>query len=174
MERGLVFVGRVVRPHGIRGDLKTVPYTDEPEQFKQFKSVFVEKSGENGKWFEIEKVRFQQKGIILKLSGVDDRNDAETFRGSVLRVRASVLPEPVLSENSLLRIVGFSVISSSGENIGRVEDVLQTSAQNVLVVNCGGKEILIPAVDAFLTEINLMEGMIVIDPIDGLLDGDAD
>jgi len=165
-------VGRIVRPHGIRGELKVVSLTGWPEQFNQYRTLYVERPDGNGEWFAVERSRLQGERIILKLSGIDDREKAESFRGSFLKIQKeenSFLPEGTYYVSDLL---GLEVCTNEGERIGSLVDVMKMPAQDVYVVDMGGREILIPAVKVFIKKVDIQGGRILIQPIEGLLGQD--
>ncbi len=169
-ERYFAVVGKVAKPHGMGGELKVFSYIGKPENFKKWQKVFVKKGREEGKWFQIQSVRFQHKRILLKLSSVNERNRAELLSGSLLYVQ----PEKVtdLDENNypLLQIVGFIVETLSGRKIGVVKDILINPVQNIIFVEKENKEILIPFVKEFVKQIDIDGRKVLISPIEGLLD----
>lgn len=166
----LIAVGRIVRPHGICGEVKVASLSDWPELFEQYRSLYIEKEGGEGKWIGVERGRTRGNQIILKLSGINNRNGAESLRGALLKVgRDDCLPIPE-DTYYVFDIVGLSVRTTQGEIIGSVVDVLKMPAQDLYVVDNGEKEVLIPAVKAFIKKVDIQEGQIVIEPIEGLLD----
>ncbi len=169
-DRYLVVVGKVIKPHGLHGELKVISYIVKPENFQQWESVFVKKNSDEGVWLQIDSVRFQHKGVLLKFSGVNERDSAEFYRGSLLYVKREAVEE--LSENSypLFQISGCMVETLSGRKIGIVEDILRSPAQNIIVVKRGRKQVLIPFVKEFVKKIDIESGRVVISPIEGLLD----
>jgi len=169
-ERYFAVVGKIVKPHGLGGELKVFSYIAKPENFKKWQNVFVKKSREEGKWFRIQSVRFQHKWILLKLANIDERNRAELFCGSLLYVQPEKITD--LDENNypLLQIIGFTVETLSERKIGVVKDILIHSAQNIIVVKKGNKEILIPFVKEFVRQIDIDGRKVLISPIEGLLD----
>ncbi|MFO7889612.1 MAG: ribosome maturation factor RimM [bacterium] len=169
-DRALAVVGKVVKPHGLAGELKVFYYVVEPEYFKQCKTVFVEQCDRTGKWFHIESVRFQHKWILLKFSGVNTRDSAEFFRGSLLYVYREDFENFAEKGYPLLQINGFIVETLSGRKIGVVEDILVGSFQHVIIVRKGKKEVLIPFVKEFVKQIDIQSKRVFINPIEGLLD----
>ena len=166
----LTIVGKVVKPHGLGGEVKVFSYIEKPEFFKQWKSVFIEKSGEDGEWINIENVRFQHRLVLLKFEDVNERDEAELLRGSLLYIDREAAKN--LGENSfsLRDITNFKVETVSGRKIGAVEDILIHSAQNIIIVKRGNKEFLIPFVKEFVKQIDRKSRRVIINPIKGLLD----
>jgi 16S rRNA processing protein RimM len=166
----LILIGVVRRPHGIRGQLKIWPLTDFPWRFKNLKSVFL--IPKEGKPFtkRIEGVKFQGNFVLVKLEGIDDRTAAESLVGlelAVPRENCVELPEDTYYHFDL---IGLDVVLSHGEKIGKVVDVLDFPAQDVLVVQLhSGREVMIPLVKAIVREISLAEKRILIEYWPGLL-----
>ena len=166
----LISVGRIGRPHGIRGEVKVTPLTDWPEKYEEFRSVYMGLEGENGEWVDIEKARVQGGRIILKLSGIDDRTHAEAIRGFVLKVREEMCSPLPNGSYRIFHLIGLGVNTTGGEQIGTVVDVLQMPSQDVYVIDAGEKEILIPAVKKFIKRVDVQNKVMIIEPIEGLLE----
>jgi len=166
----LISVGRIARPHGIRGEVKVTPLTDWPEKYEEFRSVYLELEDKNGEWVDIEKARIQGSRVILKLSGIDDRTHAETIRGYNLKVReetCSALPD---GSYRISHLIGLGVNTTSGEQLGTIVDVMRMPSQDVYIIDAGGKEILIPAVKKFIKQVDVQNKVMIIEPIEGLLE----
>lgn len=166
----LISVGKIVRPHGIRGDVKVVSLIELPERFEEFHSLYVEIGDGKGEWVQVEMEKGCGREIILKLAGIDDRDRAESLRGAFLKVRkAECLPLPE-AVYYISELIGLKVRTKEGEEIGLIVDVLHTPAHDVYVVDKGGRENLIPAVKNFIKQVDVSKGFIIIDSIEGLLD----
>ena len=170
----LITVGRILCPHGIQGDVKVVPATDWPDRFNELRSLCLVLPGEAEKWIKIEQVRFQHGGVILKLSGFENRSQADTLRGAELRAREKDMPSLPEGHYYIHDLVGMTVKTVLGKEIGSVVDMIQMPAQDIYVVDADGKEIMIPAVKEFIKRIDIQKREIWIDPIDGLIDSDED
>ena len=167
-----VNVGKIVKPHGIRGEVSIAPTTDWPEQFQAGQSFRIYKTGSEPKQIVFEKVRNHHPQLIAKLKGVDSRNGAETLRGWYLQVTAQ--SRPVLPENEFYvsDLIGLRAVTKENVDLGILTDVLQHTGQDLYVISRDGKETLIPAVKEFISEVNLKERVIVINPIEGLIESD--
>ena len=170
----LIIVGRIVKAHGIRGELKVFPETDDPERFFDFESVLVGEDAENTVRLTIENLRFQPSSrgltLIVSFEEIKTRDDAESLVKTYLYVSESEL---TLDEDEFFihELIGCSVWSLEGEEIGSVKDVLEMPAHLVYLVKRSGKpDVMIPAVDAFIEKLDLTARRIVIHSIDGLLD----
>ncbi|MEX1055663.1 MAG: ribosome maturation factor RimM [Rhodothermales bacterium] len=170
----LLLVGRVSKAHGVRGELKIIPETDDPERLEDLTAVFVGRTAGTAERREIESIRLQpvKQGtvVVMKMAGVDSREDTEAFRQ--MSVFADVEDLPPLEEDEFFihDLIGLDVFDEEGGAVGRVTDVLHLPAQDVLVVARSGKDAaMIPVVDEFIVEIDVDEGRIVVRPIEGLL-----
>ena len=173
-ERDLIVVGRIVKAHGIRGDVKVMPETDDPERFLDFESVFVGLEPAKVKKYTIKEVRFQpsSKGIavLTSFNEVKTRNDADALVKCSLYVTEEMLSLDA-DEYFLHDLIGCTVLAKENKEIGVVKDVLEMPAHIVYLVARPGKpDVMIPAVDAFIEEFNLEMRRIVINSIEGLID----
>lgn len=162
-----VTVGRIGKPHGIRGEVTVESRTDEPETRFAPGNTLMRESGSD---LVISRMHWHSGRILIKFLGIDDRNAAETLRGSILQVERDheQVPEDP-SEFYDSNLVGCSVVTVDKIQVGVVKDVLHLPAQDVLVVWTGETEVLIPFVDHMVPEVNTESRIIVIDPPDGLL-----
>lgn len=162
-------VGRVIKPHGINGEVRVEPLTDLPERFEWLDSIYVgEKSP---RLVGIDSVRFHQGSVLLKLAGFPTRTEAEQLRGELLQVPESEAIPLEDGEYFLHQLIDLAVYTSSGIHLGRLIEVLETGANNVFVVKAARAEYLIPDIPDVIQEIDMVNGRLVINPIPGLLDG---
>lgn len=164
----LVSVGRVVKPHGIRGAFKVAPLIERTDRIIKALKVFVRTGESAGMWMDVEWGRVQGESIVLKLKGIDDRNQAEEYRKADIQlpeIDDDVLPEGTYIASSL---IGFHAVSEDGKTIGTVVDILNMPAQDVFVVKSEKGEILIPAVKAFIVHVDVEAKRIIISWIEGL------
>lgn len=162
-----VAVGRIGKPHGIRGEVTIVPMTDEPDQRFAPGSAFLR---EGGHPLEVAASRWHAGTLLIKFVGCNDRNSAELLRGSILEVErdAADTPEdPAEFYDSSL--IGCQVYDQVGDLVGEVIDVLHLPSQDLLVVEGSGREILIPFVHEMVPIVDIGTQRIVIDPPEGLL-----
>lgn len=171
----LLLVGHVWRAHGVQGEIKIIPESDDPQRFEDLSVVYVGSTAATSNPRDVESVRFQptKRGmvVIVKLSGTDSRDDAEALRKASVFAREQDLPPLEAGEFFLHDLIGLAAATSDGEDVGTVSDVIERPAQPILVVARSGRNsVMIPAVDEFIEDIDLDEGRIVIRPIEGLLD----
>lgn len=165
-------VGTITSPHGVRGDVKVFPTTDDPERFLDLDKVILRKNGrEAGQEIrEISNVRFIKNMVILHLEGVPDRNAAELYRQWELYVpREDAVP---LSEDEyyIADLVGMKVYREEGF-LGTLREVMQTGANDVYVVDSPEwGEVLIPAIKACIMKVDPAEGRMDVHLLPGLID----
>jgi len=146
----------------MRGELKVEPLTDFPERFRRGASVWIE-----GRAYTVSLSRSQPPGLLLQLEGVTTRERATDLRGRYLEVPEGDLPE---LEGAYYRfeIVGLEVFDTSGASLGRVEDVIETGANDVYVVRDAESELLVPAIDTVVKEIDVAGGRMVVEVLEGM------
>jgi 16S rRNA processing protein RimM len=161
---GYVAVGRVSTSWGVRGVVKVIPLVDSRERLAPGRRVTV-----TGQHRTIESSRWQKGLAYLKLSGIDDREAAFTLRQRLLTVPESELDPLDEGHYYRFQLVGLAVETTAGAALGRVTDVLTTGANDVYVVQGERGEILVPATDDIVKEIDLERGRMVIEEVPGLL-----
>jgi 16S rRNA processing protein RimM len=172
-----VIVGRVGRPHGIRGEVVIGVRTDEPDlRFAAGATVGCGPTpdGDNpSRQLTVAAVRWHSGQLLVAFAGITDRTAAGELTGSWLSVDSSQLPAtPDPDEFRDHELIGLSVRTPAGEDVGVVTDVLHYG-QDLLVVrraHSGGEETLVPFVKAIVPEVDVAAGVLVIDPPPGLLD----
>lgn len=166
----LLQVGVITSTHGVRGEVKVFPTTDDPARFKKLKQVILD-DGKQQIDLEIASVKFFKNMVILKFKGIDNINDVEKYRRATLLVtRENAVP---LAENEyfIADLIGLSAVSDEGEELGTITDVLQTGANDVYVVTTPQKEeILVPAIRECILAVDLDARRIQIHLLPGLRD----
>lgn len=158
-------VGRVVRPHGIRGDLVLEGPPDIVEQLAAVEAVYI---GDAAAPHAVESVRRHRGRCLLRLAGCRDRTQAERFRGQIVQV-AQTEVEPLAEGQYYHRqIVGLTAVTEAGEILGQVSAILETGANDVYVVSGPEGEILLPAIDSVVKAVDLAAGRMVVHLLDGL------
>ncbi len=159
-----LIVGRILSTHGLRGEIKVQPLTDDPERISSLDYVLVAEHE-----YGIESVRQGPNHLLVRLSGVSSVDEASELRGEYMRVRAedaAPLPEGAYYH---FQILGLRVETTRGEEIGSVDEVMPLEANDVYVVRGGPQEVLVPAIRDVVKDIDLEAGRMVIEPIPGLL-----
>lgn len=166
----LLRVGVVTTTHGVRGEVKVFPTTDDMHRFESLKNVILD-LGKEQRSLEIEQVKFFKNMVILKFKGLDNMNDVEAFRQKDLLITREQAVELGPDENFIADLIGLSVVTDEGTILGTLEDVLQTGANDVYCVKTGeGKEILLPAIKECVLNVDLDKQEILVHILEGLLD----
>lgn len=164
-----VLIGVVARPHGVRGEVCINPISKVEGRFNLLRTVFIDIDGDI-KEFRVENVRFKGKQVILQLEGIETRTKAEGLKNAEVGVRYSEIAPLPEGTYYTFDLIGCSVVGSKSGLIGKVGDVLEMPANDVLVVETEKGEILIPLVGNIIKGIDIEQKMISIDEIEGLLD----
>ena len=160
-------VGKIVNTHGIKGDLKVLPLTDYMERFEELDWVYIDGNDER---FYIKNVRYMPAVVLLSFKGYEDINLVKRFKDKYLFIDENQRRDLPEGTYYIADIIGLDVYTTKGEYIGRVKDIIQTSSNDVYVIEGeGSREIMIPAVEEFISGICLGEGKIIIDPIEGMV-----
>lgn len=163
-------VGIVTSTHGVRGEVKVFPTTDDARRFKRLKEVIVD-TGKERCTLEIEGVKFFKQFVILKFKGIDTLNDVEKYRKSSLYVTRENAVRLGRDEYFCADLIGLRILDEDGKAIGSLRDVLETGANDVYVIDLSdGRELLLPAIKQCVLEVNVSEGFMRIHILDGLLD----
>lgn len=161
-------VGVITQTHGIRGEVKIFPTVEDPKDFKKLKKVILD-TGKEKMDMEIQSVKFFKNLVILKFRGIDNINDVEKYKKAELYVtRAEAVP---LEEDEyyIADLVGLSVLSDEGEELGELTDVMQTGANDVYVVQKPNeKELLIPAIHECILDVDIENQVMKVHLLPGL------
>lgn len=163
-------VGVITTTHGIRGEVKVFPTTDDPKRFKKLKAVLLD-TGKERRKMEIESCRFQKNLVILKFKGIDNINDVEQYKKCDLYVSRKNAVTLAPNENFIVDLIGLLVVLEDGTKFGTLVDVIQTGANDVYVVKTEeGKEVLLPAISECILDVNLDTQTVTIHLMKGLVD----
>lgn len=165
----LLQVGGIANTHGIRGEVKVFPTTDNPERFTELQTVKLD-TGKGYIDLEIENVRFFKQFVILKFKGMDNINDIEKYKGKglwITRDQAVALEE---DEYFIADLIGLSVYDEEKNELGKVKDVMTTGANDVYIIEMNnGEELLLPAIKDCILEVSVKDKYMVVHILDGLL-----
>ena len=168
----LVVLGRIIKPHGVKGDMRVDYYADSADLLE--KPLMLRAGRFAPRPVRIRDWHLWKDQLILGIEGCNDRSAAEQLRGQELLIDASFLPEPDDDEPYLRDLIGLSVRLEDGTLVGELEDVDFPAGQEMWSIRApeseGGYEILFPAVPAFVLDIDLSAGTVTIAPPEGLLD----
>ncbi|MBN1260616.1 MAG: 16S rRNA processing protein RimM [Anaerolineae bacterium] len=164
-------VGRILRPHGVAGELRVEILTDHPERLVSFPYLYI---GEHPERRAVEGVRFHKSFMLLRLAGCDDRDAAEALRGQLVQIAMADAMPLEEGEYYHFQIEGIQVVTTEGEVLGEIVEVLSTPGVNdVYIVHGLLGEVLIPAIHDVVQDLNFDTGIMVIKPLPGLLPQDA-
>ena len=162
----MIQVMEIVNTHGIRGDVKAVHFTDGEVFFKKVKTVYKK----DGTPMNILSWKFHKGSVLLKLEGIDNANDAERLKFTELYAKKEDLPILPKGEYYFFELIGLRAILSDGTVLGKVSDVIENNASNLLeITKEDGQKVLIPNIPVFVSEVNTDEEKITITPIEGLV-----
>ncbi len=162
-------VGVITTTHGIRGEVKVFPTTDDPGRFKDLKKLFLD-TGKELLPLELEGVKFFKQMVILKFKGIDNINDIEKYRGKDLLIHREDAVALEEGEYFIFDLIDSTVYTEDGKELGTLTEILTTAANDVYVVNTSaGKELLIPSIKECILDIDVTNKKIVVHLLDGLM-----
>jgi 16S rRNA processing protein RimM len=160
-------VGILRRPHGVKGELLMGIHTDFPERLKAGKTVFV---GDSYQPMVIASLRPHAAGLLLRFRGVKTPEDAGHYRNTWVYVLTADRPELPEGEYYHHQLIGLTVVTDEGRDLGVLVDILETGANDVYVVrDAGGTETLLPAIPSVILEIRLADRQMSVHLLDGLI-----
>ena len=153
-----VLIGRIVAPHGVRGDLRMFPDIDRPEVISSLEYLWI-----GGKKYRLMSCRPHKNIYILHVEGVEDRNQTELMRGMEVEVPASALPKRTDGTYYYHELLGLKVVTEEGEPVGILKEIIETKANNVYsVISEEGKETLIPAIPPCILHVDPAGGTMTV------------
>lgn len=169
-------MGRVVAPHGIRGEVKVAILTEDPDRFELLTQVYLGDEAAS-RPYALEGWRLHKRHALLRLAGVTDRNAAEALRGQWVLIPAAEALSLEPGEFYVCQLVGLEAWTTDGESLGRVTDVLSVGGtgpgagpgNDVLVIQGSRGEVLIPFTAEVVPTVDLEAGRLTIEPLEGLL-----
>lgn len=160
-------VGKIISSHGIKGELKIFPLTDDINRFKYLKEVYI---GEEKLPVQVVGVKFNKDKPIIRLKEFDNINQVLKFKDRYLYVDDENLIELEENEYFVFQLLGCKVENMEGKSIGVLEDIINTLSNDVYVIRHGEKEYLVPAIKEFVKDIDIDNKLIRIDPIEGMIE----
>lgn len=165
----LLQVGVISSTHGVRGEVKVFPTTDDVTRFKKLKKVILD-TGKEQIPLEVEGVKFFKQFAILKFKGIDNINDIEKYKGKPLLVERKDAVKLKKDEYFVADMVGIEVFTEDQEKLGTLKDVIETGANDVYAVELtDGGEVLIPAIKQCILEVDIKERKMTVHLLDGLM-----
>ena len=166
----LLQVGIITSTHGVRGEVKVYPTTDDPRRFRRLKEVVLD-TGREKINLEFEGVKFFKQFVILKFKGLDNINDIEKYRQKSLYVTRKNAVRLQRDEYFIADLIGLKVQDEDGTELGTVKDVIETGANDVYEVEMAdGRSLLLPAIKQCILNVDVENGMMQVHVLEGLLD----
>ena len=163
-------IGKIVNTHGLRGEVKIVPWTNTPDVFEDISYVYLKNNRETKK-LSIKGIKYQKNNIIVKLEGIDDISQAELLKNSVVTTDRSELGDLPDGEYYIADLIGCEAVSETDEVYGTLKDVLQTGSNDIYVVGREGKrDLLIPVIDGVVLSVDILNKKILVRLLEGLED----
>ncbi len=163
-------VGAVASVHGVRGEVKVFPTTDEPGKFKRLRTAIL-RTEKGQREVRLESAKFFKNMVIVKFEGIDSPEEAQKYRGATLWIpREQAVP---LRRNEYYQadLIGLRVLTDEGEELGILTDVLETGANDVYEVTLPDKsKVLFPAIRDCILEVAPEKGIMTVHVMDGLLE----
>jgi 16S rRNA processing protein RimM len=166
----VLLIGKVIRPHGLKGLLKIDSYAESIETFLTAGKVFLKGPSEETAEYAVASITPSSKSFLLKLDGLDTLEQAKTYRGWGLYILKRGLRRRGDDEYFWYELIGLPVYLDTGERVGVIVHILAAAGHDIFVVQQGDKEVLIPAVHDIIKEVDLENKKVVITEIEGLLD----
>lgn len=161
-------IGQITNTHGLKGELKVRPFTESKKRFEELKSILIDFKGELKK-YDIEKIRYQNDVILLKLKGIDDIDEALKLKSNYIKIPRTDAKETNENEFFIADLIGCEVYQN--DLIGIVDDVFTAGASDVYVIKRKGKkDLLIPAIESVIKKIDVENKRIDIEIPRGLDD----
>lgn len=162
-------VGVITQTHGVRGEVKVFPTTDDVNRFKKLKQVILD-TGKETMPLEIQSVKFFKQFVILKLKGIDNINDIEKYKRCSLYVTREHAVPLEEDEYFIADMIGMEVCTEDGNIFGTLKDVIETGANDVYVIeNAEHGEVLVPAIKECIRSVDIEKGQMMIHLMDGLI-----
>ena len=158
-----VYVGRILKPVGLRGEVRVEVASDAPERFAPGADLYIE-----GNPHHILSMRPMNKGLVLKLADVSSYSEAEALRDKALYVEESQVPPAPQGSYYHYQVLGMQVYTREDEYLGEVTEIIQTGSNDVYVLSKGERGVLVPAVDSVVMEIDVEAGRMTVDLPEGL------
>ncbi|MFZ7121180.1 MAG: ribosome maturation factor RimM [Eubacteriaceae bacterium] len=146
-------IGKIVTPHGINGEVKIFPITDDKKRFEKLKYVYIKNENKYDK-FTITKLRYHKSFVIIKFDEINDRNSAELFKNAYIEINRDDGIKLEEDQYYIVDLIGLKVFENEIE-LGKLTDVLQTGSTDIYTIQTREKDILVPAIKEYIREINI-------------------
>ena len=160
----MIVLGRILTPYGVKGWLRVHPFGDDPQSWRKMSTwwLSVDPEAATTDWiaYELDALKLHGDGVVVKLVGVDDRAGAEAMQGRYVGAHREGLPSTQPDEYYWADLIGLSVVNAQGVALGRVKSLIETGANDVLVIEDGEQERLVPFIEPVLLNVDVPGGLI--------------
>lgn len=166
----LLEVGKIVNTHGLRGEVKVVPWTDYPEVFEDIETVYIKKKSDFER-LDIAGIKYQKNNLIIRFAQLKDINEAEKYKNRVLYAERASLGELPEGVYYIADLIGLDVVKEDGEKVGVISDVFNTGSNDIYEVKREGqKNLLLPVIDDVVLNIDIENKKVTVRMMEGLED----
>lgn len=162
--KDLIEIGKITSPHGIKGEVKVYPLTDDPQRFLSLKNILI-----NGEEYTIETVRIHKDMIILKIKNIEDRNNAEKLKDSYIKIMRENAVQLDEGQFFIIDLIGLSVYENNN-HLGILKDIIQSGSTDIYIINIAkdNKDIMVPAIKEYILNIDIEKNRIEVNIPKGL------
>ena len=168
MEKDLLPIGRVVKPHGVRGKIKVDYFGGDPRLFSQYREIFIKNQAGRLQAYEVLEAIPQTPRLILQLKGIEERETVEVLVGKEVLIEKRALPDLEEGEYYWFDLMGIAVETERGKKIGRVKEIFSTKAHDIYVVEGKKREIFLPATEEVIQNIDIKKRRMQVVRMEGL------
>lgn len=161
-------IGKIVNTHGLKGEVKVVPSTDDPKRFEKLEEIYIERK--DIATYKVETVRYHKNFVLLKFKGIESIDEAELFKNAILKIdRKDSLPLKK-DEYYIGDLYDLKVVTEEGRELGKLIDIIYTGSNDVYVIKNEEthKELLIPAIKQVIKEVDLIQKIMTVKLLEGL------
>ncbi len=163
-------IGHVRRAFGLRGFIEVIPYSGNPDTFLQYKTIYLLSPKGSYEAFQVRAAKVHKKYVLLQLSGIDTRTQAERLKKREIFVHIEDLPSTEKDEYYWYELKGLKVYLENGYYLGELIDFIETGSNDVYICKCKEKEFLIPAIKDVIISIDIERRTMIVRPLPGLWD----
>ena len=168
----MIVVGQILRPHGVRGEVKVEPLTHDPRRFEDLPFVYIEgEAAGTQEELTVTGCKFHGDAVLLKFQTINSKDEAERLRGQYLKIPVAARLKLPLDHYYIYELEGLEVVTTNKRSLGILKEVISLPANDVYrIVDSEGKEYLIPAIKDVVKDVDLKTKIMTIDPLPGLLE----
>jgi 16S rRNA processing protein RimM len=168
LDKDLFLIGRIMKSHGVKGKMRVKYFGEEVHRFPPYREVFIKDDAGRPQPYDILEAIPQPPHLIFLLKGIEELEKVHPLIGKEIYIKREALPKLEQGEHYWADILGLAVETEKGKKIGRVKDIFPSGANDVYVIDGKRREILIPATEEVIREIDLKEGRMKVSRLEGL------